>query len=300
VQQPPSAAAGCVPVAGWVRPADGAVVATPELFAQLAGAGIVLAGESHDRADHHVWQAEILAGLLARRDKVAVGVEMLPRRAQKALDRWVAGESSEAEFLAESDWRHAWGFDFALYRPVFLLARLNRVRMVALNVDRTLVAKVGREGWDAVPEGEREGVGRATPPDPAYLDSLARIYGEHRRPGATGAIDRDAPGFRRFVEAQTLWDRAMAEGLAAARRDGAAVVLGLVGRGHVEDGFGVPRQLAALGEPVAALLPWEADEECARLRPGLADAVFGMAPPEPAPLPQRLGIAVEPAEAASR
>jgi hypothetical protein len=224
---------------------------------------------------------------------------MLPRRAQKALDRWVAGETTEAEFLAESDWRRVWGFEFALYRPLFELARINRIRLVALNVDRALVSRVGQVGWEAVPEAEREGVARPAEAPPTYLDRLAETFGQHKKQAAD-RIDRAEPEFRHFVEAQLLWDRAMAEGLAAARRDGAPVVLAILGAGHVEHGAGVPRQLGSMGYRSLALLPWDAGEDCRELVPGLADAVFGLPKPPVAPPPPRLGVAVEPVEGGLR
>ena len=45
---------------------------------------------------------------------IVIGFEMFPRRVQKALDQWVAGELSEAQFLAASDWNHVWSTDFNL------------------------------------------------------------------------------------------------------------------------------------------------------------------------------------------
>lgn len=51
-----------------------------------------------------------------------------------------------------------------------------------------------------------------------------------------------------FVDSQLLRDRAMAERIAAAqRRDPQRLVVALIGRGHLEDGDGVPRQLTDLG-----------------------------------------------------
>jgi uncharacterized iron-regulated protein len=32
-------------------------------------------------------------------------MEMFPRRVQPALDRWIAGETTERQFLGETDWR---------------------------------------------------------------------------------------------------------------------------------------------------------------------------------------------------
>jgi uncharacterized iron-regulated protein len=270
---PPAAAQNCVPVGRWATAAG--PVAVPDLFRRLAEAGVVLLGETHDEAAQHRWEAQTLAGLHAYRPDFVIGVEMLPRRAQAALDRWVAGAASEAQFLAESRWTKVWGFDFALYRPVFEFARMNRVPMLALNVERSLVARVAREGWAATGPGDREGVSTPAPALPAYVDRLVEVYRAHDGAGS-GPIDRSDPKFRRFIDAQLVWDRAMAEAIVAARRAGAPLVAGLMGRGHVEGRLGVPYQLAMLGERAEILLPWPADRDCRELTPGLADAVFGL------------------------
>jgi S1-C subfamily serine protease len=89
----------------------------------------------------------------------------------------------------------------------------------------------------------------------------------------------------------------MAEALAEAHRlDPGAIVVGIVGRGHLEHGYGIPHQLADLGiDDVAVLLPVDAGADCAALEAGLADAVFvteASADVGPAPRP-RLGVLIE-------
>jgi hypothetical protein len=83
------------------------------------------------------------------------------------------------------------------------------------------------------------------------------------------------------MEGQLLWDRAMAEALARAVRDEpGALVVGLMGSGHVIHGYGVEHQLRDLGvADVGSLLPWDVDGDCADLVAGVADAVFGILPP---------------------
>jgi uncharacterized iron-regulated protein len=295
----PALAAECVPVATWMAPAaEGAKqVRGDALLAAVARRPVVLLGESHDSAEHHRWQLQTIAALHQLRPNLVLGFEMFPRRVQPALDRWVAGELSEAEFLAQTDWRNVWRFDPQLYLPLFHFARMNRVPMVALNVESGLTREIAQKGFDAVATASREGVGRPAPPSDAYLDWLLPIYGEHARPGATGARrDRNDPGFRRFVESQQVWDRAMAEALVAAgKRAGAPLVVGVMGSGHIVNGFGVPHQLRDLGvADVGTLLPWDRGGDCKRLVAGLADAVFGVAaPPAAAPSRPRLGVVVE-------
>lgn len=115
--------------------------------------------------------------------------------------------------------------------------------------------------------------------------------------GGQGAGDEASR--RRFVEAQLTWDRALAEGLAdAARANPGALVVGIMGSGHLEGGNGVPHQLAALGvRDVTVLLPWDTTRECSTLAPHLADAVFGIGPAvETADHRPKLGVTLAPAD----
>ncbi len=300
---------GCVPPGAWVDTATGARAGHRDLLARAAGQGIALLGESHDSAEHHRWQLQTIAGLHALAGDVVLGLEMFPRRVQPALDRWVAGGLDDEAFLAEADWNEVWGTDPALYMPLFHFARINRVPMVALNVDRGLVARVREEGWAAIAQADREGVSDPAPASDAYVDSLREVYRRHleqrgNAPDSADPIDRDDPAFRRFVEAQLIWDRAMAEALAAAadalRRP---LVIGVIGEGHLRNRFGVPHQLAALGAgDTAVLLPWDAGRDCAELTPDLADAVFGLAPPiaRPEPPKPRLGVIIRGGEGGVR
>lgn len=285
---PPVSAASCGQQGDWIIPGEGrATVADPvDLLAGLARRQVVLLGEQHDSAEDHRWQLHTLARLQAYQPRMAIALEMLPRRLQPVLDRWVAGELTEAEFLARTEWRQVWGFEAQHYLPLFHFARMHRLPLLAVNVERGLVEAVGRQGWDSVPEARREGVGRPAAPAPDYLEELRQVFAHHPERA-------DGPrAFDRFVEAQTLWDRAMAQGMADfLRTRGDVLVVGILGAGHVRRGHGVAHQLKALGvERVAGLLSWEAERGCEGLKAGLADALFLVRPP--AVNPPRLGIAM--------
>ena len=296
-----AAMADCVPVAAWVSPGPSGAqpIAAAELLAHLARQSVILLGETHDNAEHHRWQLQTLTALHALRPDLVLAFEMFPRRVQPALERWVAGELTEAEFLAAAEWRRVWNFDAQLYLPIFHFARMNHVRMIAINVDRELTRAVNGMGFDGVPAEKREGITRPAAPSEAYLDFLLPVYEGHDRPGrAAEKVDRNDPAFRRFVESQQTWDRAMAQGIAAATaRPSVPLVVAILGANHVAWGFGVPHQLEDLGVAnVASLLPWEHGGDCSRLATGYADAVFGMAADgakdESSPRP-RLGVLIE-------
>jgi uncharacterized iron-regulated protein len=273
----------------WIAPdAQGAKpLGAAAWLDQVAPAQVVLLGETHDSTEDHRWQLHVLAQLHARRPELALGLEMFPRRLQAVLDRWVAGEFSEAEFLRATEWERVWGFDARDYLPLFHYARMHGIPMLALNVERTLPEAIGKQGWDAVSIKLREGVSRPAPPSTAYLAELRAVFDQH--PGK----DRDEAAFPRFVEAQTVWDRAMAEVIAQhLRARPQALVVGILGGGHVRHGHGVPHQLKALGvSEVRGLLTTVQGTTCKAIAPGVANAVFVVRPP--AENPPRLGIAME-------
>jgi uncharacterized iron-regulated protein len=242
---------------------------------------VVLLGETHDIAEIHRWQLHVTVALHLLRPNLAVGFEMFPRRLQQVLDAWVEGALDTASFLAESEWSSVWGFDPDLYLPLFHFCRQHRVRMLALNCSRPLVSRVGREDWEAVPEDERDGLTPAKPATKAYRQYLFDITGGGLSPG--GARAPDDPAFDRFVRAQQTWDRAFACNIARALAgDDPPLVVGIIGRGHLEFSHGTPFQLRDLGvDDIAVLLTdtrGSLDLEASR---GVADAIFRIDQPEP-------------------
>jgi uncharacterized iron-regulated protein len=259
------------------------------LLERMATQQAVLLGEAHDSAEDHRWQLQVLAQLHARRPVSALGLEMFPRRLQAVLDQWVAGSLAEREFLERSEWDKVWGFDARDYLPLFHYARMNRIPMLALNVERSLPEAIGKLGWDAVPEAQKVGVSRPAAPGAAYEKELRRVFDHHPvRPAGERS-------FAHFVEAQTVWDRAMAEVIAQhLQRQPDALVVGILGGGHVRHGHGVAHQLKDLGVArVGTLLTWNQTEDCTGIVKGLADAVYVVQ--EPPANPPRLGISMEPA-----
>ncbi len=168
-------AQACVNPAAWTvleggqpRPAGATAV-----LQAMAKRDVVLLGEQHDEDDDHRWQLQVLAALHAQRPDMVIGFEMFPRSAQPVLDAWVAGNLTVKQLLLQSQWDSVWKLPAELYLPLFQFARINRIPMVALNVDQKLIRAIAEKGWDAVPAAEREGVGTAAPAPRAYRDHLS-------------------------------------------------------------------------------------------------------------------------------
>jgi uncharacterized iron-regulated protein len=255
----------CAPAGAWVSPSSLQTIADP--VPQATGRAVVLLGEEHDRAQDHAWQLAVIKRLYAA-EPLVLGFEMFPRADQAVLDRWVDGRLSEAEFLAQSDWKHVWGFDPALYMPIFAFAREHRIPMLALNVSARTIHLVSKQGFAGVALADREGVSTPAPPSPAYRRELADIMAEHAGPKMS------QERLAHFIDAQLTWDRAMAEAIAAQRRrEPARPVVAIMGAGHLEARNGVPHQLDALGLSGAlVLLP--AHDLCTPPGEGYANAIF--------------------------
>ncbi len=296
----PDAAGTCVPLGQWLDLSSGRTLPLRDTLHRLANQQVVLLGEEHDNIQHHRWQLHTLIQLHALQPRLALGLEAFPRHTQPAIDRWLAGELDEQAFLEAVQWHHIWNYDPEYYLPLLRFARMYRVPVYALNVDRKLIDRIGREGWNNIPADQRQGIGEPAPASTDYIEELQQIFGQHMHGGhGEDRTDPDSArllknqGFQRFLQSQLVWDRAMAEAARQALDDGAPLVVGIVGAGHLMGGYGIPHQLAALGvHKVQGLLPWDGAIPCDQLQPGLADLAFGMRPPEPRqekPHP-RLGI----------
>lgn len=274
------------PRASWLCPGTGRLLSQGEVMRQAAQKRAVLLGETHDIAEIHRWQLHVTAFLHMLRPQMAVGFEMFPRRVQPVLDAWIDGAMDTATFIERSEWAKVWGFDPELYLPLFHFCRQQRVQMLALNCHRPLVTRVGQLGWDAIPVEERDGLTPSAPATEAYrayIEGLMTSFSSaERSPGAPSPVSD------RFLRAQQTWDRAFACGianhLASAPED---LVIGIIGRGHLEYGHGTPYQLRDLGiDDVAVLLPGTAQAHDAAALAGIADAIFRLDTPEP-PSPRR-------------
>jgi uncharacterized iron-regulated protein len=256
----------CAPSGHWVSPATLRVIADPVPAA--AAAPVVLLGEQHDSMADHQWELATIERLYAANPTLVLGFEMFPRSDQKVLDTWVAGGLTEAAFLDQADWKPVWGFPPPLYLPIFRFARDHHIPMLALNVSSKVVHLAAKQGFANIPLADREGVGTPAPPSDAYRADLAEAMGSHAGPKMT------PERLSHFIDAQLVWDRAMAEAITAQHtRAPRRPVVAIMGAGHLEDRNGVPHQLDSLGLP-GALVFLPAHTACPPADPGLADAIY--------------------------
>jgi len=244
------------------RPASG-----QEIAVAARGKRFVLVGESHDNADHHRAQAEVIRALVADGRRVSVGMEMFTFDNQANLNPWSRGFWTDEQFIERSNWQTQWGFDYALYKPIFDAVKEHRLPLVALNVPRAWVRAMAQGGPDAMTDEMRAHVPRM---DMGVTDhrALFNALMEGHPPG--GALDRIYTG-------QVMWDEGMAANALAfmARRPSERDVMVIVaGNGHIMHGVGIGKRIQmTTGEPVVTVAAVESDAP-ETVSKGLGDFVY--------------------------
>lgn len=231
----------------------------------VSGARLVFIGESHDNFRAHQVQLEIIRDLDRRfPGRVAIGMEMFRQPQQEFLDRWVAGELTELEFLEAVDWHRNWGTGFRNYRDILRFARDRRIDVIALNPSRELQEAVRKDGLDGLPDEMRSHLPDVGPPDRYQHAVMQAVYGGHLP--TEGA-------FESFFDVQRLWEESMAERVVSylrSPRGEGKIMVTLTGSGHVEYGFGVPAKvLRRMALPYTIVLPTEIEVPPEKQMPGV-------------------------------
>ncbi len=104
---------------------------------------VTLIGDYHTLAEAQR-AATQLAAAVGRQRRVALGLEMVRAEYQGALDRYVGGELSDAEFLSAAQLAEHWPFSWSHYRPILALARRHGWRALALDGPGTLAQRDNR------------------------------------------------------------------------------------------------------------------------------------------------------------
>jgi aminopeptidase N len=243
-----------------------------DVIEKLRSKKIIYVGESHSNFAHHEVQLQVLKGLHHQSPKIAIGMEMFERASQKALDDYIAGAIDERTFLKRSEYFKRWDMDYNLYKPILDYARSERIPVIALNLPREIVDKVGKDGLDSLTEEEK----RAIPQhmdfsDTAYKSRLKDVFAAH-----SNTPDKI---FEFFYQAQILWDETMAESVSRfLNNDPDFRMVVFTGSGHLEYGSGIPKRVYRRNGSSYAIVLNDAD-----IQKGIADFIVF---PEPVTAPK--------------
>ena len=284
----------------------GEVVTPAELAKRLAGARLVLVGESHTDMDFHRAELRVLQELVRAGRPVLVGLEMYPYPEQRFLDGWVDGRLTEEAFLQGSRWYENWGYNWLYYRDIFLFAREHKLRMFAVNAPRDVVTAVRKKGFkDLTPEEAAHiptGIDTSSPEHRTLFKSFFAAGGDPLHSGMSEAQ------WDSMIAAQATWDATMAFNAVKALQEHGGrdtVMVVLAGSGHVVYGLGIQRQAARgfdgrpFQDKIATVVPVNVRDpeghEVKTVQASYADFVWGL-PAQTDPLYPSLGLSTNPVE----
>ncbi|HEY3380542.1 MAG TPA: ChaN family lipoprotein [Vicinamibacterales bacterium] len=222
----------------------GEAVTPAELATRLAGTRLLLVGEEHTNSEFHRAQLRVIDALHRAGRHVLIGLEMYPYTEQRFLDEWREGYLTEEGFLRLSRWYDNWGYAWDYYRDIFLFARDQRIPMFAINTPREIVAAVRKKGLANLTPEEAAHIPKDIDVDSAdhlmffkttFEGEMGPVHGE-------GMPDEM---LKNMLSAQATWDATMGfNAVEALKRanDPKAIMVVMVGSGHVAYGVGIERQ----------------------------------------------------------
>lgn len=207
-----------------------------QITTQIPKGAIVIISEHHGFALHHDNQSQLLQALAPSSNHLSVGLEFLAHTVQGEIDRFLAGQLGETDFLAAVEWG---SIPFEFYRNQVLFPRQTGGQTLGLNAPNWLARRISSSGLDSLSEAERQ----LLPPNFAlgnaeYRERFREVMKDHV----------PAEKLERYFEAQSLWDDRMAETACVFQRqhpDRRLVIL--VGDFHAAYGGGLPDRLRARG-----------------------------------------------------
>ena len=274
----------------------GELLTPGELAERLADTRILFVGEDHTDMDFHRVQARVLEELHRTGREVMIGLEMYPYTHQASLDEWSAGSMTEDEFVESSDWYENWGYRWDYYRRIFLFARDNGIPMFGVNIPRDHVRTVRTKGFEGLSAEQAAHMPETVNTDSDEHRLLFRAYFAEDDALHAAISEEQWEGMFR---AQCTWDAAMGWNaqIALERHGGEdAIMVVLIGAGHVTYGLGAERQIAhAFDGGITSLVPVPIrdndNQPVHEVRASYADFIWGV-PPETAPAYPSLGVSL--------
>ena len=250
-----------------VRLETGETITFHQLIQELEAKELIFIGEVHDNPEHHLLQVQILQALIDRHGPVTLAVEFFQEPQQNIIDHYLQDNATEDEFLQDVNWARTWSFHYHYYRPLILLSKDKKCKVIALNAPRDIVKKVARSGLAGLePEERSQLADKIDLSNKEHRAYLREIYNEHSF--------NDLKKFEYFYEAQCVWEDTMAENISDYVEKDKNKMVVLTGNGHIINKFGIPNRAAGRVQVRAATILLYAVKGSATIKKEMADFVW--------------------------
>jgi len=200
-----------------------------QMMQAVAGSRVIYVGETHDSLEDHRIQLEVIRWM-AKRGKIAVGMEMFRRSAQPELDLWIKETSTEKKF--RKLFNKNWGSGIKVYQPIFDFLKEKSIPLIGLKstheMESAFRAGDAAPGASFYPELDET--------DPYHRAHSMSLFGGHQ--DHVALLEKP---YRMLL----LWEETMAQTVAqfiADENNHDRKLVVLAGGFHVQYGFGIPKR----------------------------------------------------------
>lgn len=239
----------------------GQKVSFDEMIDDLASRKVVFLGESHTSMNMHKNQDRIIRALYERNPKIVIGMEFFQREHNEVLKDWSAGKLSEEELLYKTEWYSSGGYNFGYYRPFIAFAKEKGLKVEGMNIPRTVLRMVSRQGLDKLPEKEKEMVGEVIVDNKEHKELIMKYFGGAEMGHGGGNNKMMQMMLDKRYAAQCVWDNVFADSILNTVKDFDGIYVVIVGSGHTAYNLGANRRLSEKADiPQATVFPVDVEK----------------------------------------
>lgn len=196
---------------------------------------VFIIGEAHTSFECHMFQRDFIETLYKENPRIVIGFEFFLREDNESLESWLLGKISEEELLKKTGWYKKTSFNYGYTRLVMDTIKKYKIKVIGLNVPRTILRTVSRKGY-----------GYLSPEEKKLFPTMRIFNPEHEYfiKSVFGTFAVQVPmWFKNIYNAQTCWDVVMAESmrnlLSEKKYRGYKGVI-IAGSNHVAYKLGIP------------------------------------------------------------
>jgi uncharacterized iron-regulated protein len=254
-----------------IQTETGNKITLEDIINQNPDTDVFIIGEAHDNYQCHTFQRDFIEALYKKHPKLIVGFEFFWREDNEILEQWRNSQVTEEELIHKTGWYDRGGQNYGLTRLIMDTIKKHRIKVIGLNVPRSILRTVSRKGFANLSKEEKELFPTIEIPNPEHEYFIKSVF---------GVFAVQVPfWFTNVYTAQKCWDVIMAESmrqtLAKKEFAGYKGVI-IAGSNHVSFNLGIPFRYhkadenAKLTTIVPILLPKEKkddDEEDEEMHP---------------------------------
>jgi uncharacterized iron-regulated protein len=211
------------------------LVTIAQIIDKTSKADVLFFGEEHNDSTAHYLEYMLFKGLAEKYPHhTALSMEMFQTDCQLVLNEYLGGLIREKNLISDA---RAWP-NYADYRPLIELAKLNQLPVIAANAPARYTNMVTRNGLNSLQQLNTQAKSYLAPlpidtATGAYYDKFVKIMGGH-----------EAMAGMQIYQSQNLWDATMAWSIAQFYKSHPDYkILQLNGGFHSEEKLGAVAQL---------------------------------------------------------